>query len=224
MAKREQQLSDAAAAIFVITQEDLRRSGVTTIPAALAMAPGIQVAKISASKWSVSSRGFPGLMSNKLLILIDGRSVYSPLYSGVFWDQNIVMLEDVDRIEIIRGPGGALWGANAVNGVINIITKNAEETQGGLARVSVGDDEPFSTALRYGGKIGETTYARLYALYEDHGSNTLRTGGADADDDWQPLQAGFRMDGSPGAVREWTLQGDAYKNTGDCSRDFEHTL
>lgn len=215
VAKRDQRLADAAAAVFVISQEDIRRSGVTNLPDALAMAPGIQVAKISASKWSVSSRGFTGFMSNKLLVLIDGRSVYSPLFSGVFWDAQNVMLEDVERIEVIRGPGSTLWGANAVNGVINIITKKAEETQGGLVRVSAGDQEPWSTAARYGGKVSNTAFGRFYAMYNDHGSNILADSGADADDDWQPMQGGFRMDGKPGSGREWTLQGDLFKNQGD---------
>jgi len=215
VSKREQSLSDAAAAIFVITQEDIRRSGVTSVADALAMAPGIQVAKISASKWSVSSRGFPGLMSNKLLVLIDGRSVYSPLYSGVFWDSQNVMLEDIERIEVIRGPGGTLWGANAVNGVINIITKTAEETQGTLVRVGVGDQEPLTTAARYGGKISESAFGRFYVMYNDHGSNELHGSGDDAGDDWQPLQGGFRLDGKPGTGKEWTLQGDIYRNRGD---------
>lgn len=137
--KKAQSLADVPAALFVISQEDIRRSGVTTIPDALAMAPGIQVAKISGSKWSVSSRGFSGFTSNKLLVLIDGRSIYSPGYSGSFWDSQNTMLEDVERIEVIRGPGGTLWGANANNGVINILAKKAENTQGTLVRVGGGD-------------------------------------------------------------------------------------
>ena len=215
VAKREQRLADAAAAVFVITQEDIRRSGVTTIPDALAMAPGLQVAKISASKWSVSSRGFAGYTSNKLLVLIDGRSVYSPAYSGTFWDSQNTLLEDIDRIEVIRGPGGTLWGANAVNGVINIITKKAEDTQGGLVRVGGGDQEPFMAGTRYGGKISDTTAGRLYATYNDHGSNSLHQGGGDAEDGWQPFQGGFRMDGKPDGHKEWNLQGDVYQNSGD---------
>ena len=198
--------------MFVITQEDIRRSGVTTIPDALAMAPGLQVAKISASKWSVSSRGFAGFTSNKLLVLIDGRSVYSPAYSGTFWDSQNTLLEDIDRIEVIRGPGGTLWGANAVNGVINIITKKAEDTQGGLLRVGGGNQEPFHGAARYGGKISDTTYGRLYLTYDDHGSNSSRER-RDADDGWQPAQGGFRMDGKPDTGKEWTLQGDLYETT-----------
>ncbi|WP_319586938.1 TonB-dependent receptor [uncultured Desulfobulbus sp.] len=215
VAKKAQPLSDAAAAVFVITQEDIRRSGVTTIPDALAMAPGLQVAKISASKWSVSSRGFAGFTSNKLLVLMDGRSVYSPAYGGTFWDTQNTLLEDIDRIEVIRGPGGTLWGANAVNGVINIITKKAEDTQGGLVRVGAGTQETFSSAARYGSKIGETTYGRLYLTYDDHASNILKETGTDADDDWQPAQGGFRMDGKPGTGKEWTLQGDLYENSGN---------
>ena len=132
VSKREQKLADAAAAIFVITQEDIRRSGARNIPEALRLAPGLEVARIDANKWAIASRGFNGRFTNKLLVLIDGRSVYTPLFSGVYWNVQDVLLEDVDRIEVIRGPGATLWGANAVNGVINIITKEANATQGGL--------------------------------------------------------------------------------------------
>ena len=121
VAKKEQHLKDAPAAVYVITQEDIRRSGVTTVPEALAMAPGLQVARVSASTWSVASRGFSGFTSNKLLVLMDGRSVYSPAFSSTFWDEQNTLIEDIERIEVIRGPGATMWGANAVNGVINII-------------------------------------------------------------------------------------------------------
>jgi iron complex outermembrane receptor protein len=215
VAKRDQRLVDAPAAVFVITQEDIRRSGATSIADALAMAPGIQVAKISASKWSVSSRGFAGYTSNKLLVLIDGRSVYSPAYSGVFWDAQNTLMEDIDRIEVVRGPGGTLWGANAVNGVINIITKKTQDTQGGLVRASLGEEGAMTSAARYGGKISDTAFARLYVTYDDFASNRLHTTGDDANDGWQPLQTGFRMDGNPDGRREWTLQGDLYENSGD---------
>ncbi|WP_043770162.1 TonB-dependent receptor plug domain-containing protein [Desulfobulbus propionicus] len=215
VAKKEQRLSDAAAAVFVITQEDIRRSGVTTIADALAMAPGIQVAKISASKWSVSSRGFAGYTSNKLLVLMDGRSVYSPAYSGVFWDAQNTLLEDIDRIEVIRGPGGTLWGANAVNGVINIITKNATETKGTLVRASAGNGGAMSTAARYGGALSDTISGRLYLTYDRSMSNALKENGEDANDTWKPLQTGFRLDGEPAGNKEWTLQGDLYDNGGD---------
>lgn len=215
VAKRDQRLADAPAAVFVITQEDIRRSGVTNLPDALAMAPGIQVSQISASKWSISSRGFAGFTSNKLLVLIDGRSVYSPAYSGVFWDAQNTMLEDVDRIEVIRGPGGTLWGANAVNGVINIITKKSQDTQGGLVRTSLGDEGAMTAAGRYGGKISETTFARFYVTYDDFSANRLLDTEAGGNDSWQPKQTGFRMDGKPDGHREWTLQGDLYDNEGD---------
>ncbi len=222
VSKKEQRLADAAAAIFVITQEDIRRSGVTNIPDALAMAPGLQVAKISASKWSVSSRGFAGYTSNKLLVMIDGRSVYSPAYSGTFWDMQNTLLEDIDRIEVIRGPGGTLWGANAVNGVINIITKKSSDTLGGLARVGAGNQEKAQGAVRYGGKFNESTSGRMYLTYNGLSSNEIHSvggdpssSGRDANDDWQSFQGGFRLDGEPQSHSEWTLQGDAYQNRAD---------
>ncbi len=132
VSKRRQRVADAAAAIFVIGQEDIRRSGATSVPELLRMVPGVEVARIDANKWAVSIRGFNGRFSGKLLVLIDGRSVYSPLFSGVYWDAQDVVLEDVERIEVIRGPGATMWGANAVNGVINIISKSANDTQGTL--------------------------------------------------------------------------------------------
>ncbi len=214
-AKKPQTLADTAAAVFVITQEDIRRSGVTSIPEALAMAPGIQVARISASKWSISSRGFAGYTSNKLLVLIDGRSVYSPAYSGVFWNMQNTLLEDVDRIEVIRGPGGTVWGANAVNGVINIITRKASETQGSLVRAGVGSEERFMGAGRHGGRVGDNAFARLYVSGNDRGSNTLAGGDEDAFDGWNTIQGGFRTDGRVGSNSEWTVQGDVFKNDGD---------
>ncbi len=131
VSKKAQALSDAPSAVFVISNDDIKRSGVTTIPEALRMAPGIDVARVNSNKWAISSRGFNGTYANKLLVLIDGRSVYTPAFSGVYWDAQDVLLEDVDRIEVIRGPGATLWGANAVNGVINVITKHSENTQGG---------------------------------------------------------------------------------------------
>lgn len=211
VAKKEQSLLDAAAAAFVITQEDIRRSGVTTLPDALAMAPGVQVARINSGNWSVSTRGFAGSTSNKLLVLIDGRSVYSPAYSGVFWDMQNTLLEDVERIEVIRGPGGTLWGANAVNGVINIITKQAQDTVGSLVRIS-GGNQLFGTAGRYGAKLGENTHGRAYVSYDSYGSNSLYETKQSAQDEWRPLQTGFRFDGEPDEELNWTLQGDAYRN------------
>jgi iron complex outermembrane recepter protein len=215
VAKRPQTLADTAAAVFVISQEDIRRSGVTSIADALAMAPGLQVARISASRWSISSRGFAGYTSNKLLVLIDGRSVYTPAYSGTFWDMQNALLEDVERIEVIRGPGGTIWGANAVNGVINVITKKAKDTEGTLVRVGAGSEEKLMVAARYGGKIGENTSGRLYVTGNDRDSNVLAGSADDAFDGWHSLQGGFRADGSIGSKSEWTLQGDMFKNDGD---------
>ncbi len=195
VSKKEQRLSDAAAAVFVITQEDIRRSGVTHIAEALAMAPGLQVARISASKWSVSSRGLAGYTSNKLLVLMDGRTVYSPAYSGTFWDMQNTLLEDIDRIEVIRGPGGTLWGANAVNGVINIITKKSSDTLGGIVRAGVGDQETLQGGGRYSGKLNDSTDGRVYLTYNNRDSNTLSDRDGDANDGWQSFQGGFRLDG-----------------------------
>ncbi|MBU4262485.1 MAG: TonB-dependent receptor [Proteobacteria bacterium] len=215
VAKKPQPLADTAAAVFVITQEDIRRSGVTSIPEALAMAPGIQVARISSSKWSVSSRGFGGLTSNKLLVMIDGRSVYTPAYSGTFWDMQNTLLEDIDRIEVIRGPGGTIWGANAVNGVINIITKKSQDTLGTMVRVGAGNEEKFTTGARYGATIGDSAFGRFYVTANDRDSNELAGSEQDAHDGWRNIQGGFRMDGIVGSKNEWTLLGDLYRNKGD---------
>src|ERR1700740_1648874 len=163
VSKHTQRVADAAAAVFVISQEDIRRSGATSIPEALRMVPGLQVARIDQNKWAISSRGFNGRFANKLLVLIDGRSVYTPLFSGVYWSVQDVMLEDVDRIEVIRGPGATLWGANAVNGVINIITKPAKDTKGGLVKAEGGDEEVNADSIRYGDQIGDKGYYRVYA-------------------------------------------------------------
>src|SRR5688500_99217 len=154
VAKKEQRLAEPAAAIYVITQEEIRRSGVTSIAEALRLAPGVQVSRIDSNKWSIGVRGFGSRLSRSVLVLIDGRSVYTPLFAGVYWEVQDTLLEDIERIEVIRGPGGTLWGANAVNGVINIITKSASETQGLLANAGGGSEEKVFGALRYGGKIG----------------------------------------------------------------------
>ncbi len=148
--RKEQRAADVAAAVFVITHDDIRRSGMTTIPDLLRLAPGVQVAQINSNKWAVSVRGFNGLYANKLLVLVDGRSVYNRIFSGVLWDAEDLMLDDIDRIEVIRGPGAAMWGANAVNGVINIVTKATADTQGGLVRVD-GGRSGEQGAVRYGG-------------------------------------------------------------------------
>ena len=209
VSKRSQKLADAAAAIFVITQEDMRRSGATSIPEALRMVPGLEVARIDMNKWAISSRGFNGRFANKLLVLIDGRSVYTPLFSGVYWNMQDVMLEDVDRIEVIRGPGATLWGANAVNGVINIITKSAKSTQSGIMTAGAGTEERASGRLRYGGKLDDNTYYRAYAKYFKWDPSVDATR-RKASDGWDALRGGFRMEWTPLGADSLTLQGDLY--------------
>ena len=211
VSKRTQKVADAAAAVYVITQEDIRRSGATNIPEALRLAPGIQVARIDENKWAISSRGFNGRFADKLLVLIDGRSVYTPLFSGVYWNVQDVMLEDVDRIEVIRGPGATLWGANAVNGVINIITKSARNTQAGLATMGGGNELRGFSNLRYGGTVNQDTAYRAYAKYFNVGSSTDSIGG-NGTDNWDSLRGGFRGDWNPSGPDQVTLQGDMYRS------------
>jgi iron complex outermembrane recepter protein len=214
VSKKKERLLDAAASIFVITHDDIRRSGATSLPEALRMAPNLQVAQTGAATYAISARGFnnSNALANKLLVLIDGRTVYSPIYSGVFWDQQDVMLEDVDRIEVISGPGGTLWGANAVNGVINIITRSAGDTQGGLVALGGGSDD-LGGAFRYGAKLGDTGHLRLYGKGTEFG-NTENASGTALADGWRMQQAGFRADwGRP--ERNFTFQGDAYSGRSD---------
>jgi iron complex outermembrane recepter protein len=211
VSKRTQKVADAAAAVYVITQEDIRRSGATNIPEALRLAPGIQVARIDENKWAISSRGFNGRFADKLLVLIDGRTVYTPLFSGVYWNVQDVMLEDVDRIEVIRGPGATLWGANAVNGVINIITKSARATQAALATAGGGTELRGFSNLRYGGTLKEDTAYRAYAKYFNVGASTDPFGGS-ASDNWDSLRGGFRGDWNPTGPDSITLQGDMYRS------------
>jgi iron complex outermembrane recepter protein len=208
VAKKEQRLGETAAAIYVITQEEIRRSGVTSIPEALRLAPGVQVNRIDSNKWSIGVRGFASRLSRSVLVLIDGRSVYNPLFAGVYWEVQDTLMEDIDRIEVIRGPGGTLWGANAVNGVINIITKNATETHGLLATAGGGSEEKTFGGLRYGGKIGDDFSYRVYgkgfvrdAEYTPHVSDF---------DGWHMGQGGFRTDWNLNKNNSLTVQGDIY--------------
>src|SRR5438876_4698586 len=210
VSKRTQKVADAAAAIFVITQEDIRRSGATSIPEALRMAPGLQVARIDENKWAIASRGFNGRFDNKLLVLIDGRSVYTPLFSGVYWNVQDVMLEDVDRIEVIRGPGATLWGANAVDGVINVITKKAKATQSAIVTAGAGTEERAAGSVRYGSKIGNTSY-RAYGKYFNWGPSVYPSD-TTAHDGWDALRGGFRADWTPAGANSLTLQGDIYRS------------
>src|SRR5438309_7454479 len=214
VSKRTQKVADAAAAIFVITQEDIRRSGATSIPEALRLVPGLQVARIDENKWAISARGFNGRFANKLLVLIDGRSVYTPLFSGVYWNVQDTLLEDVDRIEIIRGPGATLWGANAVNGVINIITKEASNTQNGVITADSGNELQASGGARFGGKIGNSTYYRAYSKYFKWNPSTNAAGNK-AYDGWAATRGGFRVDGTSSPDDSYTLQGDIYRGSYD---------
>ena len=214
VSKRTQKVADAAAAIFVITQEDIRRSGATSIPEALRLAPGLEVARIDQNKWAIGSRGFNGRFDNKLLVLIDGRSVYTPLFSGVYWNVQDVMLEDVDRIEVIRGPGATLWGANAVDGVINVITKKAKATQSAVVTAGAGTEERAAGGVRYGGKLGDNTYYRAYTKYFDWGPSAYSSG-MTAHDGWDALRGGFRADWTPAGANSLTLQGDIYRSRFD---------
>src|SRR5256884_4009246 len=213
VSKRTQKVADAAAAIFVLTQEDIRRSGATSIPEALRLVPGLKVARIDQNKWAIGSRGFNGRFDNKLLVLIHARSVYTPLFSGVYWNVQDVMLEDVDRIEVIRGPGAALWGANAVDGVINVITKKAKSTQSTIVTAGAGTEERAAGGARYGSKLGDNTYYRAYAKYFDWGPSAYPyPSGMTAHDGWDALRGGFRADWTPTGADSLTLQGDIYQS------------
>lgn len=211
VSKRAERLADAPATIFVITADDIRRSGATSLPEVLRLAPNLEVARVSSHAYAVSARGFNNAIGNKLQVLMDGRILYTPLFSGVFWDVPDVMLEDVERIEVISGPGATLWGANAVNGVINVITRRASETQGGLASASTGNLER-NYALRFGASGGGASY-RVYGKFFER-DPTSRANGATQHDGWDRADIGFRADwGTP--VDGFTLQGAAYRGALD---------
>jgi iron complex outermembrane receptor protein len=213
--KKEQKLSQVPAAIFVITKEDIHRSGANNIPDLLRMVPGMDVAQVTPSVWAISARGFNGQYSSTLLLLIDGRSVYTPVFSGVYWDAQDVPLDSIERIEIIRGPGAAIWGANAVNGVINIITKSARDMRGGMATATGGTLEHGSGMVGYGGPIGGSAAYRVFAhgfemgpfLTPDHQS---------AKNDWHRFHGGFRVDTEFSAKDSLTIEGEAVRgNAGE---------
>ena len=208
VSRREQPLGSAATSVFVITGEDIRRSGANSLPEALRLAPNLFVARADTDQYVISSRGFANILANRMLVLIDGRIVYSPLFSGVFWEAQDVMLEDVERIEVISGPGATLWGANAVNGVISVITRGAHDTQGLLVGAGAGNRERGG-AVRYGGRLGGDGHYRMYAKYFDR-DPTERANGARIFDESGRGQAGFRADWRT-AARTITLQGDVYQ-------------
>lgn len=209
VSKKPQRVSQSAAAVHVITSEDIRRSGATSIPELLRNVPGLNVGQIDANKWAISARGFNGLFSNKLLVLIDGRSVYTPMFSGVFWDVQDTFLDDIERIEVVRGPGGSLWGANAVNGVINIITKNTKDTTGALVRGIHGTEEQINIAGRYGQAIDAQSHLRLFAKNFRRDGGVLADG-TDAPDDWAMQRGGFRYDRKTKSGGSFMLQSEIY--------------
>ena len=210
VAKREQRLSDAPASLFVISADDIRRAGVTRLPEALRLAPNLHVAAIYNGGYAISARGFNANSANKLLVLIDGRSVYTPLFGGVFWDVQDVALEDVERIEVFSGPGSTLWGVNAVNGVINIITRKAAVTRGTLAAAAAGNRER-AAMLRHGWALGNDGDMRVYVKHTVQ-RDTETADGARVDDSGQLLRAGFRADWGRNAER-FTLLGNAYRGS-----------
>src|SRR6266487_1981975 len=207
VSRRPEKLSETASAIQVITREDIRRSGATRLPEALRLATNLEVDQLDASQWAISARGFNSPLANKLLVLIDGRTVYSPLFAGVFWDTQDVLLEDIEQIEVISGPGATLWGANAVNGVINITTRKANDTQGLLALGGGGTELHGFGGARYGGTLGANARFRVYGKYSARDGTSLATG-QDVANDWSSGQGGFRLDWDASTGDAITLQGD----------------
>lgn len=228
--KSAKPLSQTPAAVTVISQEDIRRSGANSVPDALRFVPGLQVAQLTNNQWSVTTRGFGGTYSNKLLVMVDGRSIYNPVYGGVYWDQQNLMLQDIDRIEVIRGPGASLWGSNAVNGIINIISKSAADTQGGLVAGGGGNQETGFGAARYGGKLGDSAWYRLYAKHNSRDNfdkvsdpTPLPFGrfapanfeNRDNNDRSRDSRGGFRVDWDATPQDSTTFQGDFYQGGQD---------
>lgn len=209
VSKRPEKLSQVASAIQVITGDEVRRSGATSLPEALRLASNLEVAQIDSRQWAITARGFNNVFADKMLVLIDGRSVYTPLYAGVYWDVQDTMLDDLDHIEVISGPGATQWGANAVNGVINITTKNAKDTQGSLVTGGAGNELRSAGAVRYGAKLAPDLYYRVYAKYFDRG-DSVRSNARKSNDAWHMGQLGFRLDGVSPRGDPVTLQGDGY--------------
>lgn len=221
VSKQKQPLSNSPAAIYVITNEAIRHSGATSIPQALRDVPGLHVAQMDSQKWAVSSRGFNGRYNNKLLVMIDGRTLYSPAFSGVYWEVQDVLMADVERIEVIRGPSAALWGANAVNGVINIITKHSADTLDGYAEIGAGDYEQAFAGLRYGTQLSDSATSRVYIkansrdslehLSQDLESNLVESAASvSKDNSWNHLQMGGRLDAQLEADTSLTISSDFY--------------
>jgi iron complex outermembrane receptor protein len=215
VSKKEQTTSQAAGAVFVISREDIRRSGALNIPDLLRMVPGLDVAQIDGGKWAVSARGFNGQYSDKLLVLVDGRTVYTPIFAGVFWDSQNMALDTIERIEVIRGPGAAIWGSNAVNGVINIITRSARNTQGGYVATGIGNIGTGTESILYGGKARGIGAYRVFGEGFHYNSLPSMSGG-DGQDDWRLIHGGFRTDSILSAKDSLTTEGEIYRgNAGE---------
>ena len=212
VSRKLEKLRQAAAAVYVLTGDEIQRMGASSIPEALRMVPGVQVGKINSNQDFVSVRGFGGRYSDKLLVLVDGRTIYMPSYAGVYWDEHDIPLENIERIEVIRGPGATLWGANAVNGIINIITRDARDVEGGMLVAGVGDYEKHHLVARQHFAVSDDVDAYVHAKRTSRDSLELEAGG-DANDDWITQRAGFRLDA--GGDTEWGLQGDLYRNDGN---------
>ncbi len=221
--KRLEKLSETSSAICVITAQDIRRSGATNLPQLLRLVPGMEVASIDANKWAISARGFNNRFSNKLLVLIDGRSVYNHIFSGVFWETQELLLDDIQRIEVIRGPGGTLWGTNAVNGIINIISKNASETHGGLFSAHLGSIEKRGFQLRYGNAFMDNFHYRSYFTYTER-DNFVFANGQQAKDDYKIGKAGFRLDANITTSDFLSVHGDAYIGTAGQMYEIKQSL
>ncbi|MFO7448078.1 MAG: TonB-dependent receptor [Ignavibacteriaceae bacterium] len=209
ISKKPESWVETPASVYVITGDEILRSGAVNLPEALRLSPKLRVAKINSHGWIITARGFSNIFANKLLVMIDGRSVYTPLFAGVLWDVQSVFLEDLERVEITTGPGGTLWGSNAVNGVINVITKDAKQTEGLYASAAGGTFLQDWVSLRYGSSIGEDISFRVYAQHYDH-NNTFLSNGGDNADQWGITHSGFRLDWVPRENNSLTLQGDLY--------------
>jgi len=209
--KKAQRATDAPAAVFVITQDDIRRSGATTIPQALRLVPGLQVAQMDGNKWAISARGFNSRFANRLLVLMDGRTLYTLTFGGVFWDAQDTAIQDIERIEVIRGPGGAVWGSNAFNGVINIITKNASQTDGVLASIDSGTHRPVGATFRYGNSDGAVKWRAFVKGFEESGNRSWLD--EEANDDWRSLRVGGRADWELSAASSLQISAEAYDGT-----------
>src|SRR5580704_6953396 len=207
VSKKEQSLSKAASSVYVITQDDIRHSGATNVPDLLRMVPGVDVARINANTWAISIRGFNSRYSGKVLVLVDGRTVYTPLFSGVYWDQQTMPLENIDRIEVILGPGGTVWGANAMNGVINIISKSSKDTHGGLVSVEAGSQDRAQALAQYGTSVEANGSYRVYGRYTMN-EDSPSIASSPAVDDGHSSQMGFRSDWDSSPRDTLTAQGD----------------